>query len=163
MMKTIVNILLLLLIVALAYLLYDNIREPIAFQAEKSKRENAVIAKLQDIRTAQELFRSITGNFASDFDTLGDVLTNGRFMIINVMGDPDDPNATFTYDTSYVPARDSIVSLGFNMDSLRYVPYGGKTVFEIAADTMTYQKTLVNVVEVGIPRKAFMGQFGDIK
>ena len=45
------------------------------------------------------------------------------------------------------------------MDSLRYVPYTDGKAFEIAADTMTYQSTLVNIVEVGTRWKNFMGKY----
>ena len=58
-------------------------------------------------------------------------------------------------------AIDSINNMGINLDSLRFVPYGSGTTFNIQADTITYQSTLVNVVEVGIPRFKFMGPYAD--
>ena len=163
-MKIAVNVILVALIAYLAYLLYANIREPIAFNAEKQKRTLAVVEKLIKIRTTQDLYRDITGEFAADFDTLQHVMENDSFMIVNVMGDPDDPNfdpADITYDTSFLPAIDSINALGFNLDSLRFVPYGEGAEFEIDADTLTYQKTKVNVVQVGVRRKVFMGPYAD--
>ena len=164
-MKLVINLLLLALIGVLIWVLIGSIREPIAFRAEKDKRERAVIDKLMEIRTAQELYRSITGNFSGDFDSLKHVLSSDSFRIIQVFGDPDDPNNTeaIRYDTIYRSSADSIEFLGMNLDSLRYVPYGGGAVFDIQADTLTYQSTLVQVVEVGVARKVFMGTFGDIK
>jgi hypothetical protein len=165
-MKIVINILLVLAIIALGYLLYANILEPIEFKAERTKRENAVTDRLKQIRTSQEFYRNITGEFAGDFDTLSYVLQNGKFMIINVSGDPDDPNFDpdeLIYDTTYLPAIDSINSLGWNLDSLRYVPYGEGAEFDIQADTLIYQKTKVQVVEVGVPIKTFMGRYGDPK
>ena len=164
-MKLVINLLLLALIGVLIWVLIGSIREPIAFRAEKDKRERAVIDKLIEIRTAQELYRSITGNFAGDFDTLKQVLTTDSFRIIQVFGDPDDPNSTeaIRYDTIYRPAADSIIFLGMNLDSLPFVPYGGGARFNMEADTLTYQSTLVQVVEVGIARKVFMGTFADMK
>ena len=45
-----------------------------------------------------------------------------------------------------------------------YVPYGKEGAkFSIAADTLTYQQTLVNVVEVGIRKGDYMGKFDDPK
>ncbi|GJM32969.1 MAG: hypothetical protein DHS20C18_19700 [Saprospiraceae bacterium] len=164
-MRLIINLVLLVIVAVLVWMLYSSIREPIAFNAEKQKREDAVVAKLTQIRTTQELFRSIKGGFSPTFDSLSYVLKNDRFAIIKVNGDPDDPNFTgvITYDTSYSPAIDSIKALGINLDSLPYVPYGNGAVFNIQADTITYQSTNVNVVEVGIPRKVFMGSYGDIR
>ncbi|MDX1479359.1 MAG: hypothetical protein R3301_16705 [Saprospiraceae bacterium] len=165
-MRIVINLLLFALIIGLGYLMYANIKEPIAFKAEKEKRERAVVDKLKKIRTAQEHYRSITGSFANSFDSLAHVLKTGQFMVINVQGDPDDPNfdpSMITYDTVYFPAFDSIRSLGINVDSLPYVPYGEGATFDIQADTLTYQKTLVNVVEVGVLRKVFMGDYADAR
>lgn len=166
-MKIVINILLVGLIFLLGYLLYANIKEPIEFKSAKDKRERAVVEQLKTIRQTQEFYRSITGSFASDFDSLSHVLTADSFRIINVQGDPDDPNFDIdqiTYDTVYFAAIDSIIALGINLDSLRYVPYAPLgTTFDIQADTIEYQKTTVHVVEVGVKRALFMGEYGDVR
>lgn len=163
-MRIVINLVLAAIVVGLVWVLISSIQEPIAFKAEKEKRENAVIDKLMKIRTAQEAFRNIKGGFAPSFDSLSYVLKNDSFAIIKVIGDPDDPNFTgeIIYDTTYLPAYDSIRSvMGMSLDSLRYVPYGRGQSFEIEADTITYQSTTVPVVEVGVRRKVFMGPFKD--
>lgn len=163
-MKLVISLVLVAVIAFLTYLLIININDPIRFMAEKDRREQAVIAKLKQIRTCQEFYRDITGQFAPSFDTLKQVLTTQDFKIISVLGDPDDPNFdrnNLQYDTSYFPAIDSVRHLGINLDSLQFVPYGGGATFDIAADTLTYQSTLVNVVEVGVPRRLFMGKYAD--
>jgi len=164
-MKLVINLLLLALIGVLIWVLIGSIREPIQFRAEKDRRERAVIDKLIEVRNAQELYRSITGNFAPDFDTLKYVLSSDSFRIIQVFGDPDDPNNTeaIRYDTIYRSSADSIEFIGMNLDSLRFVPYGRGATFHMQADTLTYQSTLVQVVEVGVSRKEFMGRFADPK
>lgn len=162
-MRLIINLILAAIVIGLIWVLIGSIQEPIAFKAEKEKREQAVINKLMDIRTAQEAFRNIKGGFAPTFDSLVDVLKTDSFAIVAVIGDPDDPNfdGEITYDTSYLPAYDSIQALGINLDSLAVIPFGGGKLFDIKADTLTYQKTLVNVVEVGTKRNVFMGRFAD--
>ncbi len=164
-MKKIINIVLALLIVALIYLLYQSISGPIVFQNQKKLRKDAVVQKLMDIRVAQEHYRGITGaEFADSFQKLKDTLTHGTFLKIKVEGDKDDPlNNTIIRDTTFVAASDSIPKLGLNLDSLAFIPYGNGAQFEIAADTITYQKTLVNVVEVKTKWNTFMGQFADDK
>lgn len=164
-MRIAINLILIALTAFLVWVLISSIREPIKFKAEKERRELAVIEKLMQIRQAQEAYRGITGQFAPNFDTLREVLTTGKFRIIQVFGDPDDPSNTelIRYDTFYMPAIDSIRTLGLNLDSLRYVPFGRGATFNIDADTMTYQKTLVQVVEVGVPKRVFMGRFADEK
>lgn len=165
-MKLVINLLLLVLIGVLIWVLIGSIREPIKFRAEKDRRERAVIDKLMEIRTAQELYRSITGNFAADFESIKKVLSTDSFRIIQVFGDPDDPANTeaIRYDTLYRSSADSVAFLGMNLDSLRYVPFSavGDT-FTIDADTLTYQSTMVQVTEVGVKRKIFMGRFADRK
>jgi hypothetical protein len=162
-MRIVINLVLAAIVLGLVWVLISSIREPIAFKAEKEKRERAVVDKLIKIRMAQEAFRNIKGGFAPSFDSMSYVLKSDSFAIISVIGDPDDPDFTgeIVYDTTYVPARDSIYNLGINLDSLQYVPYGEGSVFDIQADTITYQSTNVPVVEVGIKRSAFMGPFKD--
>ncbi len=164
-MRTIINVILVLVILALIYLLYAGIAEPIKFKRGKEIREDAVVQKLMDIRTAQEHYRAITGGeFADSFEKLKDTLTYGVFynLKLDEKENPDDPNNPIvTRDTTVVPAKDSIPQLGINLDSLEYVPYSNGETFEIQADTLTYQKTLVNVVEVKIKKKKFMGRYAD--
>ena len=160
-MRIVINLLLLVLIAGLIYLLVNGISEPIKFRAEKDIRITAVTDRLKDIRTAQELHRTIYTEYASDFSTLSSDLKNGKFTFIKVSGDPDDPNSIFSYDTSYMRSIDSIQSLAINLDSLAIVPFGGGKQFKMTADTITYQKTLTHVVEAGIPWKEFMGKYKD--
>ena len=164
-MKLVINLILAVLIGLLAYVLYTSINEPIAFQAEKSKRKNAVVKSLQNIRSAQELYRGVTGEFAATFDTLREVLNTGTFKLVNVQGDPDDPNnpEAVVYDTVFKPAIDSVNSLGVILDKMELIPYGEGKAFDIAADTLTYQQTVVPVVEVGTFWKDFMGEFANTK
>ena len=162
-MRLLINLILAAVVIGLVWTLISSIQEPIAFKSEKERRERAVIERLMDVRTAQDLFRSIKGGFSPTFDSLKEVLTLDSFAVVKVTGDPDDPTFTgeILYDTILSPAIDSIIGLGINLDSLPYVPFGGGATFEIAADTITYQKTTVNVVEVGIPRRVFMGKYKD--
>ncbi len=167
-MRVIINLVLFLVICVLVWTLTSSIQEPIAFNAEKTKRDNAVINRLKAIRSAQELFREASNGegYAPDFDSLEYVLRNGKIMTISVLGNPDDPNdPTITYDTSYTPVMDRIAEFNskskdykISLDSLRYVPYGNGETFEITADTITYQQTLVNVLEVKTRKENYMGE-----
>ncbi len=160
-MKILINLVLLAFIVFLAYLLYANIQEPIKFRNEKQFRLSKVTDKLEQIRSAQEIYRDIVGNFANDFDTLAQVLKTDSIEFVKISEDPTDPtNAEkFIKVYTYTPAIDSIRQMGINLDSLKFVPFGGGTEFNIQADTLTYQKTLVSVVEVGTRWQDFMGDY----
>ena len=138
-MRYILGIGLLLLNVLLIYVLYKNIQEPIAFQKIKQDRGDVVVDKLKEIRTTQEIYRAITGEFASSFDTLKYVLTNDSIPF-EVLEQLDERNDVFKKTVTYTAAIDSINSLGINLDNLQFVPYtDNKSAFDIAADTITYQ------------------------
>ncbi len=165
-MKYILNIILVLAILLLGYMLVNSIKEPIAFEAAKSMRKGRVEVKLKNIRRAQEVFRMITGNFAPTFDSLSVVLNNDSIPTIKLLEDPDDPTNQDKFQTliTYSSAKDSLAAMGIsNIDSLRYVPFTDGMTFKINADTMTYQQTLVSVVEVGTQWKNFMGKFASRK
>lgn len=166
-MKLIINLSLVALVAVLIYALYDSIREPIAFKDVKETREQLVQEKLTKIRVAQEAYRDITGVFAPSFDTLAQILNTGNFTIINVNGDPDDPNFTgeVTYETIYRPAKDSMLNkLGIeDFASLSLVPFGKGAEFDMEALEIEYQGTKVPVVQVGTPYASFMGSFGTLK
>lgn len=163
-MKAIINIIIILGIIGAAYLLVQSIQEPIKFKEEKEKRELVVENKLKDIRKVQEIYREVTGMFAPSFDTLEQVIRTGQIPVYKITGDPDavDEEA-FLVDTLYFSAMDSVNSLEINLDSLRYVPYSSGATFSIDADTITYQKTKVSVVEVGVVRNKFMGKYASEK
>ncbi|MEM1318903.1 MAG: hypothetical protein AAGG75_01540 [Bacteroidota bacterium] len=164
-MRLIINLVLVVLIFGLVYVLYGSISEPIEFKAEKDKRKSAVVDRLIAVRQAQELYRDVTGEFANDFDSLKYVIRTGKVMIIKPSQDPDDPgNAdAIIYDTLYEDAMVRAQTLELNLDSLEYIPFSNGKTFQIKADTLTYQKTLVNVVEVSTVWKEFMGPYADIR
>lgn len=164
-MRHLLNLIIFALVCLLGYMLYSSIKEPIKFQAEKTKRETKVISQLEHIRNAQEMYRKITGKFAGSFDSLAIVLKNDSIPTVILEEDPEFPGDPdkFIRTTTYSAAIDSVRSLGMNLDSLRYIPYAGGATFDIAADTLTYQSTLVNVVEVGTKYNKFMGPYADAR
>lgn len=170
-MRMIINLILIALIGALGYLLFYGIQEPISFGDAKKERVDAVTDRMKQIRYAQEFHRDITGRFASSFDSLRYVLSNDSFTLVKIIGDPDDANG-FTRTEKKRSAKDSIATLLADpvskikivLSELEEVPYSDGAKFQIKADTLTYQKTLVNVTEVSTQWRTFMGEkFGDIK
>ncbi|MBK7007251.1 MAG: hypothetical protein IPN73_13060 [Saprospiraceae bacterium] len=164
-MKVAINLLLTALIFLLIYMIYTSIREPIAFQEEKGRRVDVVIARLKQIKTSQEIYRSIKGNFAGSFEELINVLKTDKIPFEKIENDPSDPTNEdkFIRSTSYAPAIDTINAMGINLDSIPFVPFTSGQKFEIAADTIEYQNSKVPVVQVGTKWKVFMGPFGDAK
>lgn len=165
-MKLIINLALFALVVLFSYFLVMTIQEPVKFKEQYTKRKDAVVERLIMNRTAQELYRDITGEYAGSYEELKKGLTEGEFKIISVFGDPDDPDnpTPITYDTISVPARDSVPKvIPISLDKLAEIPFGDGAKFDIWADTITYQRTLVQVCEVGTTYDKFMGEYADPK
>lgn len=165
-MRNIINIVLILITAILAYWLYASIKDPIEFHSERDKRRDAVVVVLKKIQSAQDIYRAVTGKYAGNFDSLSNVIKNGQIEIIKLENDPNDPTNQdkFIKTSTKRPALDSLFTLlktRINLDSLKYIPYGNGAQFNIEADTITYQKNLVNVVQVSSKYKDFMGPFGE--
>jgi hypothetical protein len=165
-MKRVINIGLVLIFCVLGYWLYLSIQDPIAFRAEREKRKDAVIQTLKKLQIAQDIYRSVTGTYANNFDTLFSVLMTKEISVEKLEADPTDPTNQDKFIKTIIKksAKDSIFTLlggPTNLDSLRYIPYGDGKIFEIAADTIRQQNSLVNVVQVGTRYKDFMGPYAD--
>ncbi|MFT5970892.1 MAG: type II secretory pathway pseudopilin PulG, partial [Flavobacteriales bacterium] len=77
-----IKIALWLVIFVLGYFLVQSVMGPIRFNKEKDKRYAAVISNLEDIRSAQLAYKSVNGNYSSNFDQLINFTDTGRFEII---------------------------------------------------------------------------------
>lgn len=82
-----------LAIIALAYLLYRSISEPVKFQNELKARSNVAIERLKDIRTLQSTFKDTYGHYAPVMDSLVDFYNNGKITIMRQIGSEDDSAA----------------------------------------------------------------------
>ena len=70
-MKTVINLVLAACVIGLVYICYGSIMGPIKFDNEKSIRDKAIIARLIDIRKAQQEYRSLhQGAYTDNFDSL---------------------------------------------------------------------------------------------
>lgn len=70
MKKTIIQIVLAIVVIALAYMLYDSIMAPVRFDNTRIAREKAVIERISDIRSAQRGYKQVHGEYTGSFDTL---------------------------------------------------------------------------------------------
>ena len=80
-MKTVIQIVLWLACVGLAYLIYQSVTGPIEFNKVKQERFAQVIAKLKDIRNAQEAYKTVNKRYAKDFNSLIKFVDTGNYTI----------------------------------------------------------------------------------
>ena len=68
--RTIIQIVLGVVIIALAIVLYNSIMKPVRFDNEYTKRRDACAEKLKAIRTLEEAYKITYGTYCGSFDTL---------------------------------------------------------------------------------------------
>ncbi|HUS87355.1 MAG TPA: hypothetical protein VMW76_08950 [Bacteroidales bacterium] len=170
-MNTVVRILLVAVILLLAYLLIDSIMNPIRFNRERDVRETAIKERLIDVRTAEVAFKSKYGRYTGSFDTLINFVKTDSFPLIFKEGSLTDDmieegitserealrRGLIIRDTSYTSVIDSIFDPGFNVDSIRYVPFcPGDQFFLAAATILTGSKVMVEVFEANVLNNIFL-------
>ncbi len=169
-MRTVIQSILALAVLLLAYLLFESIQEPIRFNREVKKRETATIQRLKDIRTAEEAYRTKFGIYTENFDTLIHFVKYDSFSIIKAIGSIPDSlynlgvtekkaleMGIITRDTSYVRVLDSIFSISYYIDSIRYVPYCDTNQFFLGAtELLTASKVKVKVFEANVLNKILL-------
>ena len=160
MKKTIIQLALFVVIVALGYMVYDSIMEPVRFNKEKQKREKEVIDRLKDIRSSQFIFKQLQGSYASNFDTLISFLKVAEIPIVKIIPDPSDTTYTLTINDTvgYINVADSLFGThgNFNYSLLTTVPYSQGVLFDLQADTIERGGVEVHVFEAKAPFTSYL-------
>lgn len=189
-MKHVFRILLGLAAICLLWLCYDSITTPIKFLDQKDAREKEVAARLIDIRKAENEYRLQKGCYAANFDDLYAFLYNEKAKRVLKVGELTDKQlergitetkalkllqtggredkATyeelvamgFKRDTTFVPMIDAVFGEGYNIDSMRYIPYSNPRQ-EFSLDTATVVTgsagIQVKVMECKAPYSSYLG------
>jgi len=157
---TIVKVVLSIIIVVLAYLIYESIMRPVRFNSATSAREAKVIGRLIDLRTSQQFYKREHNRYTASFDTLISFLTIGEIPVIKIIPDPNDTTFTKTISDTlgYVKVADSLFHkrTNFVLDSLRYIPFSGDKQFEIAAGQIDRSGIKVSVFEIKAHYSTFL-------
>ena len=135
MKRKILQIVLFLVIIVLAYLVFKSIDTPLKFDAKKAERETLVIQDLKNIRAGQQMYKKLHEKYAPDFDTLMIFLREGQIPIVKQTQDPNDTTMTIKINDTigFIGVADSLFqSAGFRLDSLPYIPKSG-IMYELTA------------------------------
>ncbi len=162
-MKRIIQVVLLIAIVVLAYLIWESIQTPIRFNKEKDIRYAATIQRLKDIRTAQLAFKDEFGRFTASFDSLIQFVESDSMKLVKAIGSiPDDllaqgwteaialKEGIITRDTIKIAIKDTLFADDFVAADLRYVPFTENVQFEMATGTVLTGSVNVNVFEAKV-------------
>lgn len=169
-MKRIFQIILALVIVALVYVIYDQISTPIRFDNELKARKAQVIERIKDIRTAQRAYKSKYQRFTGDFDTLAAFILADTLEMERKIVDEDDSVGMAALkkagkkniekfkiaviDTIFAP---KVLSKS-DIEQLRYIPGTDNQAQYImeAGIITTESKVVIPVVECRAPYKIFL-------
>jgi hypothetical protein len=162
-MKKVIQIVLAIAIVVLAYLIWESIQTPIRFNKEKDKRYEAAIQKMKDIRTAQLAFKDEYGRFTGSFDTLIHFIENDSMKVVKAEGSLSDElleqgwteaiavqEGLIKRDTIRIAIKDTLFSPNFSARNLWKVPFTENDSIEMAAGKVDVSNTKVNVFEAKV-------------
>jgi hypothetical protein len=169
-MKTVIQIVLIISIVGLAYLCIDSINRPIRFNKEHNLRSVKVIDQLKDIRTAQIAYKSVHDEFTGNFDTLINFVKNDSLILIKKEGSLSDSllEAGWTEEKAIkagmikrekirVSVLDSLFKKDYPIDSLRYIPFTDGEEFELGSGVVeTGSGVKVQVFEAKVHNNIFL-------
>lgn len=160
MKKTLVQIGLFIVIVALGYFVYDSIMKPVRFNKEKRQREKVVIERLKDIRSSQFIFKQLNGSYAPNFDTLISFLKIAEIPVVKIIPDPNDTTYTLTINDTirYINVADSLFGKrdNFRYTQLMTIPFSGGKFFALQSDTIERGGVEVHVFEAKAPFTSFL-------
>ncbi len=159
--KNLLQIVLLVIVCLLAYAVYMQIKTPLDFQEIKKVRDEAVISRLKDIRTAERAYKQLYSKYTGSFDTLINFIKTDSMVYLIKTGSEDDSLAVAKGLVKTVKVKiavlDTIFNKGFNADDIRYIPFSGNTEFILAADTLTTgSKVTIPVFEAKAPFKTYL-------
>ena len=169
MVKKIAQIVLAVVIVALVYVIYQQISTPIRFENELASRQAAVIERIKDIRTAQRAFKSKYMHFTGDFDSLEQFILNDTLELERKLVDEYDSVAMAQLKKSgrknvekfKIAVIDTIFSpkklTPAQIKELRYIPFSNNKEYYLEAGIITTEsKVVIPVVECRAPYKEFL-------
>lgn len=157
---TIINIALALVAILLAYLVFDSIRQPVAFENTRKEREVKVVQNLKDIRSTQTLFKQTYNRYTANFDSLIEYIKTGELPVVNIIPDPTDTTFTKTINDTvdFISVSDSLFKnrVNFNVNDLRYIPFSNKVEFEMNAGFIMRGGLKVAVFEAKAPYSSYL-------
>jgi hypothetical protein len=146
-MRTVLQIVLFIIAVVLVYFIYQSIQRPIEFKKAQDIRYEATVSKLKDIRKAELAYKDVFGTFIGSWDTLIDFVANDSVRNVRKIGELTDSMieaglserkaiemGLLIRDTIRESVLESIFGVGFDANSLKYVPtIGEPSVFHLGA------------------------------
>ncbi len=170
-MKTVIQIVLIVAIIALGYLCVESINKPIRFQEQHALREEANVEKLIYTRNAQVAYKSVYNKYTGSFDTLINFILTDSLPLVKKEGSLTDSmlEAGMTEikalalgiikrDTIRVSVKDSLFPENYPVDSLGFIPFiDGLESYEMGAGVViTGSGVKVQVFEAKVHNNIYL-------
>jgi hypothetical protein len=150
-MRTVIQIVLFIVALILAYLIYQSIQRPIDFEKAKDARYEATIERLKDIRKAELAYKDVYDRFTGSWDTLINFVMNDSVKNVRKFGELTDSmiEANITErkaiqmgliirDTIRESVQDALFGKSFDPEQLKYIPVPDTTAeFHLGATIIT--------------------------
>ncbi|HOO85438.1 MAG TPA: hypothetical protein PLS94_12790 [Prolixibacteraceae bacterium] len=138
MKRILIQIVLIVIVVFLAYMLWDTIKTPIDFEKERKARYEEVVENLIDIRKAQLAFKDVNGQFCGDWDSLVTFVKTDSISKIRKIGMLTDSmieagldekaamkKGLIIRDTIKVSVLEEVFGTDYDVDQLPVIPESG--------------------------------------
>lgn len=167
-MKTVLQIVLWIVCIALGYLIYRSVTGPIEFAKVKQERYAEVIDKLKDIRNAQEAYKTVNNEYAKNFESLVAFVDTGEYVITTQRDssymefDPvyriDMLQEVKIIDTlGYVSVKDSLFGNSDRYKDMMKVPYAqNNETFTLKADFIEQSGYRAPVFEAKVDKEVVL-------
>ena len=156
--RLIIQIVLVVGVVFLAYMLYSSVMEPVKYKKVQTQREKIIISKLLNIKELEIEYKNINNKYTASFDTLKNFYLYGQMPVVLKVGTNDTLTEEkalelnlISRDTTYVNIKDTLLKNveNFNINTIDIVPFtDGKKKFEINAGLVDRSNFKVAVFEV---------------
>lgn len=129
MKKILLQLVLIAGIVVLGWYLYSIFNTPLEFEKQREGREEVVIERLKDIRTAQRLYRQKYMKFTPSFDSLIYFVNHDSLAFERAIGSEDDSLAVamgqVRRERFMIAVKDTIeyINPDTKAENLRYIPF----------------------------------------
>jgi hypothetical protein len=145
----IIQIVLLIAIVVLAWYVWETIQTPVRFNKEKDARSAVVVQNLKDIRSVQQMYKALNDTFTPSFDTLIKFMREGQIPVVSIIYDPSDTTLSKTINDTigFVSVADSLFGRrqNFNINDIQYIPYSDGVKFDLDAGRINKGGVMVSV------------------
>jgi len=161
--KTLFNILLIIVALFLAILATRSVLRPEKYKSVYQQRAEEVRTRLTTIRTIQTVYRNEFKKFAGDIDTLVNFVNHGVVQIVKTTGEiPEDMSEEAAFKAGYIkkvveaiPAKDKIFETDSkltseNLKNFEYIPYSDGKKFEIQLGKVKSGKTEIPVYRIDV-------------